>query len=139
MVEETRDSLREEIFQNLNENLTEHEVVRWTVTGLPLTAYGLQGDTVKVERVTERTRNRDHIATYKTKKEDVRTVVMRDTVYVERRDSNSVESLEFRVESDGGKSGKTALHGTLKWVFWIIVALTGLMVTKTITKTKRFF
>lgn len=97
MVEETRDSLREEIFQNLNENLTEHEVVRWTVTGLPLTAYGLQGDTVKVERVTERTRNRDHIATYKTKKEDVRTVVMRDTVYVERRDSNSVESLEFRV------------------------------------------
>lgn len=90
-----RDSLREEIFQNLNENLTEHEVVRWTVTGLPLTAHGLQGDTVEVERVTERTRSRDNIATYKTKKEDVRTVVMRDTVYVERRDSVSVESLEL--------------------------------------------
>lgn len=135
--EEVRDSLREEIFQNLNENLTEHEVVRWTVTGLPLTAYGLQGDTVKVERVTERTRNRDNIATYKTKKEDVRTVVVRDTVYVERRDSNSVESLEFRVESEGGRSGNTALHGTLKWVFWIIVSLTGLTIARMVMK--RFY
>ena len=37
--QEARDSLRKEISQNLNENLTEHEVVTWTVTGLPLTAY----------------------------------------------------------------------------------------------------
>lgn len=136
MVEETRDSLREEIFQNLNENLTEHEVVRWTVTGLPLTAYGLQGDTVKVERVMERTRNRDNIATYKTKKEDVRTVVVRDTVYVERRDSVFVSNTN-RTNRTNGQSGKTALHGTLKWVFWIIVVLTGLTIARMVMK--RFY
>ena len=49
---EARDSLREEISQNLNENLSEHEVVTWTVVQP-------QGDTLKVERVTERTRTLD--------------------------------------------------------------------------------
>ena len=126
---ETGDSLREDISHNLNENLTEHEVVRWTVVRRTVDSLA-RPDTVKVERVTERTRSRDNIATYKTKKEAVRTVTVRDTVYVAVRDT--VES--FRVQgssfkSGGDLSGNTALHGTLKWVFWIIIGLIGLIVT----------
>ena len=44
---EARDSLREEILQNLNENLTEHEVVTETV---------IYNDTLIIERITDRTR-----------------------------------------------------------------------------------
>ena len=40
---EARDSLREEILQNLNENLTEHEVVTETV---------IFNDSLKIERIT---------------------------------------------------------------------------------------
>ena len=118
---EARDSLSEEISQNLEENVAEHEVVTWTVVQP-------RGDTVKVERVTERTRSRDGIATSKTKKETVRKEVVRDTVYVEKRDSVFVETTNFTNFTNGGQSGGTALNRTLKWVFWIIVSLTVLIV-----------
>ena len=126
---EARDSLREEISQNLNENLTEHEVVTWTVTGLPLTAYGLQErDTLKVERVTHRELESGSRSTVHGSWSEVKTLTVRDTVYIEQRDTVLVE--KNRSFSNGtNQSGKSALHGTLKWIFAIIVALIGLIIT----------
>ena len=80
------------------------------------------GDTVKVSTVTDRTRarSRDAIAMQKTK-----TEVVRDTVYVERKDSVEIRS---RPSAGGGQSGRTALNTTLRLVLWIIIALTGLVI-----------
>ena len=78
------------------------------------------GDTVRVSTVTdrERVRNRDAIAVQRTKKE-----VRVDTVYIEKRDS-----IEIRSRPDG-QSGGTALHKTLRWIFWIIIGLIALVIT----------
>ena len=80
------------------------------------------GDTVKVSTVTDRTRvrSRDAIATQKTK-----TEIVRDTVYVERKDSVEIRS---RPSAGVGQSGKSALNTTLRLVLWIIIALTGLVI-----------
>ena len=53
-----------------------------------------------------------------------RTEVRVDTVYIERRDSVDVKTTNFT--NGTNQSGGTALHTTLKWVFWIILALIGL-------------
>ena len=78
-------------------------------------------DTVKVTTITERDRirNRDAIALQRTK-----TEIVRDTVYVQR-DSVTVKE----VAANGNQSGKTTLHSTLKWLFWVIMALMGLVIT----------
>ena len=89
------------------------------------------GDTLKVVQVTERERVRSR-ADVRSKKEEVR--VVRDTVYVERRDSVLVD--RGQVKGDSYQSRGTALHRTLKWVFWIVVAITVLVV---IIKVSRFF
>ena len=127
--QESRDSLREEISQNLNENLSEHEVVTWTVTGLPLTAYGLQErDTVKVERVTDRTKLKVSSSKFQDSKDVVRTV--RDTVYIERKDS--IEVQEFKAQGSSGSSSLSSQPSTLnclKWIFFIIIAIIGLIIT----------
>jgi len=77
------------------------------------------GDTVRVAQVTERERlrekSRHDMATY-------RTEVRVDTVYIERRDSVSTTNFTNGTNQSGG----TALHTTLKWVFWIILALIAL-------------
>ena len=122
-----------QISQNLNENLTEHEVVTWTVTGLPLTAYGLQeSDTLKVERVTDRTRESG------SKFQDSRVVVrtVRDTVYIERKDTVEVSSSKFQ-----GTSGSLNPHPSplnyIKWIFWILIGLIGLIVTAKVCLLRR--
>ena len=80
---------------------------------------GAAGDTVKVSSVTdrERMRSRDAIARQRTKVE-----VKRDTVFIEKRDS-----IEIRIRP-GGQSGGAGLHRTIKWIFWIIIGLTGLVI-----------
>lgn len=79
------------------------------------------GDTVKVAQVTERDRLRDRsrhdMATY-------RTEVRVDTVFVAVRDSVS----SSKVQGVGIQSGGTTLHGTLKWVFAIVVAVIVLVI-----------
>ena len=77
------------------------------------------GDTLRVAQVTERerVRNRDAIATQKTKVE-----VVRDTVYVERRDSIEIRS---RPEG-GGDQRQNRWAQSLRWVFWIVLGLIGL-------------
>lgn len=81
-----------------------------------------QGDTLKQSVVTDRlrTRNRDRV-----KDVEVRTVVQHDTVFVAVRDSTSVERHTEITEST--ESWPSALARALKWVFWIIVAVTVLV------------
>lgn len=86
-----------------------------------------RGDTLRVSTVTDRERGRSRydIATSRTK-----TEIRVDTVFIEKRDT-----IEIRSRPDG-QSGKTTLNSTLRWVFWIIVSLTVLIVV--IKLTRRF-
>ena len=74
------------------------------------------GDTLFRSVVTDRTKakSRDHIAAYKTK-----TVVKTDTVFVERRDSVLVKNTN--------QARASPFENTLKWVFFIVLALIGLI------------
>lgn len=110
-----RDSLREEVSLNLDENLTEHEVITETV---------ICNDSVKVERVTDRVTVRERSARTEAKKEEVR--VVRDTVCIERKDSVQVQDSRFMVS--GPEKRGSALVQALKWVFWIIVGLSALII-----------
>lgn len=77
------------------------------------------GDTLKTSVVTDRTRarNRDRIA-----KQETKTIIKTDTVYVAVRDSVVVESRNYGATEAG--NGPSAFVSALKWVFWIIVSLT---------------
>ena len=84
------------------------------------------GDTVKVVQITDRDRARNREAV---RDKEERLVVKTDTVYVEKRDSTSVSS--FRFQDSGGSLNPhpSSLHLTLKWIFWILIGLIGLIVT----------
>lgn len=75
------------------------------------------GDTVKLFQVTERDRisNRD-----RARENHEKMVVQTDTVFIERRDSVLVKN--------GKKARASPFEKTLKWVFWIIIALIGLKI-----------
>lgn len=109
-----RDSLREEANRNLEENVTEHEVITEIV---------ICNDSVKVGRITDRTTVRDRSASAEVKKEAVRAV--HDTVFVQRADSVYVETLR-QVQGDNDNR-PSAFVLALKWIFWIIVAI-GVMI-----------
>ena len=81
---------------------------------------GAAGDTVRVSTVTDRTRAsvRD-----RAKAVEVRTEVRVDTVYLERRDSVYVSQKAQKTQN----GGVAAWVSGLRWVFWIIVALAGLI------------
>ncbi len=122
---EMRDSLREEVSLNLDENLTEHEVITETV---------ICNDSVKVERVTDRVTVRERSARMEAKKEEVR--VVRDTVCIERKDSVQVQDSRFMVS--GPEKRGSALVQALKWVFWIIVSLTVFIIVFKVTRLFKF-
>ena len=138
---EARDSLREEISQNLNENLSEHEVVTETViytidcvepaharqTESELSSVLAQSPpSLKIERITDRTRTLESGSKFQDSRVVVRTV--RDTVYIERKDTMEVSSSKFK-----GTSGSLNPHPSplnlIKWIFWILIGLIGLIVT----------
>ena len=81
------------------------------------------GDTLFRSVVTDRTRaaSRDHIAAYKTK-----TVIKTDTVFVERRDSVLVKNTN--------QARASPFENTLKWGFFIVLALIGLILLLRIRK-----
>lgn len=127
-VESVVDSLRENISKNLNENLTEHEVVTWTLIGLPLTADGLQchsadsgQTTVKVERVTDRTRVRQ-TSDVRSKKAE-RVIVRVDTVFVEKKDSVSTTT-----NFTNGTNKSSGFFQTLRWIFGILICVIVLVI-----------
>lgn len=107
------DSVKEEVMVAVHDTIM--EVTTITVDRNEI------GDTLRMTTVTDRLRikDRDAIAVQKTK-----TEVRVDTIYIEKRDS-----IEIRSRPEGGQSqkGQTFLRG-LKWVFWIIIALTGFVI-----------
>ena len=83
------------------------------------------GDTLKVVQVTDRTRAsvRDSRAAA-----EVRIVERTDTVYVAVRDSvsssSTSEATGFKIQDSGSK-----FVSALKWIFWILIGLMGLIIT----------
>ena len=131
---EARDSLREEISQNLNENLAEHEVVTETViytidcvepaharqTESELSSVLAQSQpSLKIERITDRMRTLESGSRFKAQSSKVEVRMVRDTVYVERVDTIEVQKLQ-------GTSSSLNPHPSplnyLKWICWILVA-----------------
>ena len=78
-----------------------------------------QGDTLRVTTVTdrERARERDRV-----RMQDVRVEVRTDTVFVERRDSVFVSA------PAPSATRASPWVSALKWVFWIIVGLSALII-----------
>ena len=98
---------------------------------------GLQGDTLKVERVTDRTRESGSKFNVQGSKVEVRT--LRDTVYVERRDS-SLRVTAYGLQEDGTptvSSKLSAVSKVLKWIFFIIIGLIGLIITVKVCSLRR--
>lgn len=81
-----------------------------------------QGDTIRLTTETERDRVRDRTGF---KVHDSRVTVKRDTVYIERKDSVRVQDSGFKVQ---GESRPSRLVQTLKWAFWVIIAIIGMIV-----------
>lgn len=81
-----------------------------------------KGDTLRVSTVTDRTRARTR-SDIRRKREDVK--VVRDTVYIEKRDSTRSEVRGLR--SDHHTSA-FSIQTTLKWICLIIVSLTVLLI-----------
>ena len=105
MYEVTRDTVREQVMVAVHDTI--REVTTITVQ------LGQAGDTVRVAQVTDRDRIRSK-ADVRSKKEVVR--VVRDTVYVERRDSVVVR------DAANISHHTSAISHLLKWIFWILVA-----------------
>lgn len=78
------------------------------------------GDTLRLSKVTERDRIRDR-AQERSKEVEMR--VVRDTVFIEKRDSVSTTT---NLSNPTNKASPVV--SGLKWVFWIIIALTVLVV-----------
>ena len=116
---EARDSLCEEISQNLNENLTEHEVVTETV---------IYNDSLKIDRIIERIRTLESGSRLQTQSSKVEVRTVRDTIYVERVDTVQVSSSKIQVPGNSLHSRPSSLN-LLKWIFWIIIAIMGLIIT----------
>ena len=117
---EVRDSLRvEQVMVAVHDTLT----ITKTIT----IRENEQGDTVRMSVVTDRDRVRDR-SQLRDKSEKI--IVRGDTVYVERKDSVLVKSEELRVKSDR----PSAFVSALRWVFWIIVAVGGLIVLIKVVK-----
>ena len=76
-----------------------------------------QGDTIRVSTVTDRLRVKEREAFAK---KEMKTEVVRDTVFIAKKDS-----IEIRSPTNNRQS---ALQDTLKWIFWIIIGLIGLTV-----------
>ena len=86
------------------------------------------GDTVKTSTVTDRTRAR---AFDRRKDVEIRTEIVRDTVYVEKRDS-SLQVTAYGLQEDGTptiSSKLSAVSKILKWIFLILIGLIGLTIT----------
>ena len=87
------------------------------------------GDTVRMSTITDRDRSR-LMADVRSKKEEVR--VIRDTVYVEKRDSSFVKN----TNGTNGTNRASPVAQTLKWVFGIIVAIGGLIIVIRVARLK---
>ena len=79
------------------------------------------GDTLRMTTVTDRTRIRDR---ERAKDIEVKVVEKHDTVFVQKTDSVLVSN----TNGTNGTNRASPVAQTLKWVFWIIVAIGGLII-----------
>ena len=99
-----------------------------TITKTIMIRENEQGDTLRMTTVTDRTRIRDR---ERAKDVELKVVEKHDTVFVQKTDSVLVANTNLT----NGMNRASPVVQTLKWVFWIIIALAGLIITITITKT----
>ncbi len=113
---ELRDSVKETVMEVVHDTIVETTII--TVRE------NEAGDTISRSVVTDRTRarGRDNVSAFRTK-----TVVKTDTVFVERRDSVLVKNTNV-------KSRDSPFENTLKWGFFIVLALIGLILLLRIRK-----
>lgn len=116
--------LRVEGFELRDSSLVERVEVRDTIREVTTITVDRndKGDTLRQSIVTDRERVRN-AADVRSKKVDVR--VVRDTVYIEKRDSVLVERHQL---SD--VSHQTSI---LKWIFWILCAIIILIIVITVS------
>lgn len=107
-VSEVRDTVREEVLVFFRDTLRETTVI--TVDR------NEAGDTLFRSVVMDRDRIRDREAV---RDKEEKVVVRTDTVYVQKEDSVYVET-HRQVQ---GESGGSLVVKSLKWIFWILVAL----------------
>ena len=94
------------------------------------------GDTVKTSTVTDRTRAR---AFDRRKDVEIRTEIVRDTVYIEKRDS-SLQVTTYGLQEDGTPtvSGKlSAVSKILKWITALVCAVVVLIITVKVCLLRR--
>ena len=115
MTAEVRDSVRVEQVM-----VAVHDTIMETTT--IVVRENEQGDTLRLEKVTERDRVRDRTGF---KVQDSRVTIKRDTVYVEHRDSVLVQT---NTNLTNPTNKRSTIVSSLKWIFWIIVALAGLII-----------
>ena len=135
-LQETRDTVREQVM------VAVHDTVR-EVTTITIDR-NESGDTLRLTQETDRYRGRE-AQRLKDRSENV--VVVRDTVYIEKRDSSlRVSSLgAYGLQGDpstgSGRdtvSGKlSAVSKVLKWIFWILIGLIGLIITMKVCSLRR--
>ncbi|WP_028908720.1 hypothetical protein [Xylanibacter ruminicola] len=89
-----------------------------------------QGDTLRLEKTTERDRFRDRA---QVKEKEERVVVKTDTVFIEKRDSVDVRN--HSPTSGAGSSG--GFVASLRWIFWIIVAIGVLIIVIKVSRIIR--
>ena len=90
------------------------------------------GDTVKTSTVTDRTRAR---AFDRRKDVEIRTEIVRDTVYIEKIDSVYVSTTNLTNPTNTTKG--SGFRATLKWIFWILIGLIGLIITMKVCLLRR--
>jgi hypothetical protein len=79
-----------------------------------------KGDTLKLVQITDRTRATDRAAA---RDKEEKLIIRTDTIYVAVRDSVS----SFKIQDSGSKR-TSPFVSSLKWIFWILVAATVLIV-----------
>ena len=121
--EVVRDTVREQVMVAVLDSVTITKTITITENE--------QGDTVRLVEVTDRDRVRDRAAV---RDKEEKVMVKTDTVYVERRDSVFVQAPV--AASATGKNRPAWVQG-LKWIFWIVIAVTVLVVVIKLAKVFR--
>ena len=80
-----------------------------------------QGDTLRMTTVTDRTRIRDR---ERVKDMEVKVVEKHDTVFVQKTDSMFVQNTNLTNDTNRA----SPFVSSLKWIFWIIIAIGGLII-----------
>ena len=129
----TRDTVREEVVVAVHDTLREVTTI--------IIRQNEAGDTVKQSVVTDRYRGRNAEAAkvdfplraVELNLHDERLTVQRDTVYIEKRDSVYVQNAGLTNPTNK----KNTFVSSLKWIFWILIGLIGLIVTARVCLLRR--